>query len=485
MSISGGLSAALSGLTAANKAVEVISNNIANATTAGYGRRVLLTESRAVGGSGQGVRIIGIRRESDLALQNDRRQAQAATAASTTRAAFLSKLEQAVGTTDSSVSLQSRIADLDSALIEASSRPDSEARLQAVLDGATALAQQIGQAASKVQSARGDADAAIATTVGSVNTALRQIADLNGQIRATGNSGGDASALMDQRQVLIDGIAEAMPLRVTERDGGEVAIYTTNGAALLDGLPATLGFTRSNVVTADMSLAAGTLSGLTLNGRPIQTAGTSSPIAGGALAAQFAIRDDLGPEAQTQLDALARDLVGRFSASGLDPTQASGAAGLFTDAGQPFDAANETGLAQRLAVNAAVDPDQGGALWRLREGLGATAASDTGQTDFLLALQSALTTARQPASGGFATGAVSYASLASTFISGIATDRVSADSEESFATARSAALEEQEAAAGVDTDQELQSLLVMEQAYAANAKVIQTIGDMLDKLLEM
>ncbi|MBP6736765.1 MAG: hypothetical protein KA139_04975, partial [Rhodobacteraceae bacterium] len=44
---------------------------------------------------------------------------------------------------------------------------------------------------------------------------------------------------------------------------------------------------------------------------------------------------------------------------------------------------------------------------------------------------------------------------------------------------------QQEQAGGVDTDFELQSLLMVEQAYAANAKVIQIIGQMLDKLMEM
>jgi flagellar hook-associated protein 1 len=33
---------------------------------------------------------------------------------------------------------------------------------------------------------------------------------------------------------------------------------------------------------------------------------------------------------------------------------------------------------------------------------------------------------------------------------------------------------------GVDTDQEMQMLLVIEKNYAANAKVIQTVNDMID-----
>ena len=37
---------------------------------------------------------------------------------------------------------------------------------------------------------------------------------------------------------------------------------------------------------------------------------------------------------------------------------------------------------------------------------------------------------------------------------------------------------------GVDTDREVQDLLMLEQAYAANARVIQVIDEMIDRLLE-
>ena len=70
-------------------------------------------------------------------------------------------------------------------------------------------------------------------------------------------------------------------------------------------------------------------------------------------------------------------------------------------------------------------------------------------------------------------------------ISGIATARVNADDEASFATAQLGTLRSMELEQGVDTDQEMQSLLQIETAYAANAKVISTIGDMMQTLLEM
>ena len=36
---------------------------------------------------------------------------------------------------------------------------------------------------------------------------------------------------------------------------------------------------------------------------------------------------------------------------------------------------------------------------------------------------------------------------------------------------------------GVDTDRELQRLMLIEQAYAANARVLQTVDDMMNALM--
>lgn len=485
MSISGSLSSALSGLTAAAKAAEVVSSNIANATTEGYGRREVVTTARSVGQSGQGVRIMGVHRHVDPVLLSDRRGADAAQGDRTTRAAFFARLENAVGTPDSALSLGGRIAEFDAALLEAASLPDSEARLARVTETARNLAGQITSASQAVQTARAEADDRIEADVNLLNRTLAQISELNSHIRSSYAGTRDPSALIDQRQQLIDSIAPLVPIREIARDNGQIALYTMGGAMLVDGHAGVFGFDPAGIVTAEMSIAAGSLSGLTLNGRPIATAGSDSPIQGGRLAAHFAVRDSLAPEAQTKLDALARDLIERFADPAVDPTLALGDAGLFTDAGGNFLNANELGLAQRLRVHPAIDPRQGGALWRLRDGIGAAAPGLAGNAAGLVALQGAMTEARIPASGQFMTGARSFAALQGDMLSAMASSRLTAESEASYATARRQALSQLELAAGVDTDQEMQSLLMVEQAYTANAKVIQAISQMIDTLLGM
>ena len=54
-----------------------------------------------------------------------------------------------------------------------------------------------------------------------------------------------------------------------------------------------------------------------------------------------------------------------------------------------------------------------------------------------------------------------------------------------FAAAQQGTLKTLEAAGGVDTDQEMQKLLLIEQSYAANARVIQTIDELMQMLLRI
>ena len=132
MSISGSLHTALSGLHAVSRAAEVVSSNISNAMTEGYGKREVLLSSEVLAGQGSGVRVDGIRRHSDPALTGNRRLSEAQLARVEVRAEFLSTLETAIGMPDAPGSLSARMTEFESALIASASRPDSEARQVAV-----------------------------------------------------------------------------------------------------------------------------------------------------------------------------------------------------------------------------------------------------------------------------------------------------------------------------------------------------------------
>lgn len=485
MSISHSLSNALSGLTAASRAAEVVSANVSNATTDGYGRRVLNTASATVGGRGTGVAVVGVQRDVNQQVLADRRLSDAAVASNSVTAGFFDDLQSALGLPEAGDSLGGRLAQLESNLIEAASRPDSDTRLSDVVTSAKELVGKLADASATIQGTREQADQQIARSVDALNSNLSKIADLNGQIRIQVAGGQDAAGLMDQRQVLIDQVASIVPVRVVQQDFGQVALFSSHGAGLVNGTPAEFSFTAAGTIVPEMSLGAGSLSGLTLNGQPIQVSGTYAPLAGGELAALFDLRDNLAVTAQSELDAVARDLVERFQDPALDATRAPGAAGLITDGGAVFDPLNEVGLSGRLTLNALADPDQGGAVWRLRDGLGATAPGPVGETALLTDLADALSGARSPASGRFAGAPRSASGLASELLSFAASSLQTARAEESYATAKGTALKQAELEGGVDIDQEMQMLLQIERSYSANARVVQTLDDLIDTLLRL
>lgn len=484
MSISSALSNAVSGLNASARAAGVASTNLANALTPGYGPRALELVSQSSGNRG-GVSVVGISRNVDQGVLSDRRLADSQLANAGTRAQFIQQIERVVGTPTDGASLSARVAAFDSSLIAAAGQPEADAFLQAAVLRAGELADTLNSISSEIQTRRTNADSDIELAVNAVNSTLSRIRTLNIQISSAPEGGNSIASLQDQRQSAIDELAEYVPIRQVPRDNGTVALFTTGGAILLDGTAATLDFTPSNVVAPHMTLGAGLVSGLTINGVNVPPSGSNSPIAGGKLSALFEVRDELGVDANTQVDALARDLIDRFQAAGLDATRAPGDPGLFTDNGAAFDPLDEIGIAGRITLNAAVDPSRGGDLWRLRDGLGAAIPGPAGDASLLQDLQGALAQGGVLASGNLGPTSRSLSGHAASFISRLSQDRLTLDQEISFTAARQSELTNLELEGGVDTDAELQRLLLIEQNYAANARMIETIDEMMQALLRI
>lgn len=485
MSLSSAFSNALSGLTIASRAADVVSANIANAMTDGYGVRSLTVAARTLGDQGAGARVSGVTRHEDPVLVGQRRRTEAELTHHSARSAHLTRLEALIGTPDMAGSLSARSAAFEAALVAAAAAPQSGPRLAGAVEAAVALAGSLNALSDGIQDQRLQADAGIAAAVARLNGTFDQLAALNGLIRQDMGGGRDVSALLDAQAQLVDGIAPLVPLHARRDATGALQLFSQDGQPLLDGRAARLSFTPATVMAADLTLAGGALSGLSLNGRPLSMTGAAPALGGGDLGALFAQRDDWGPSAQAAADALARDLAARFDAAGPDPTLGPGQPGLFTDAGLLVDPALETGLAGRLRVNPAVLPEAGGAPWRLRDGLGAMSEGAAGQAGFLQALRDALARPVPTASGGFPSTGRSFAALVADHLSGVGLKRQSAESAQAHVAARHAALRQEDLAQGVDTDAEMQRLLRIEQMFAANARVIAAADDMMDQLLGM
>jgi len=289
MSLSGALLNAMSGLSAVKRGTELTASNIANANTKGYGKKMAILSARL--GSG-GVDVLGVKRFQDAGLLSDRRLASAGLENSDAKQSFLKKIQNLFGTADKNGSLSAHFGRFESALLSAVSKPAQSISLQNVFTAARELAEKLNQMSQKVQAAREAADQKIASQVKTLNSALNTVKDPNDRILKLKQNNKDTSTLEDQRQKKIDEIADIIPIREVPKKNGTVSLVSLGGATLLATKPAKILFEPSVVITADMSLKNGLLSGLKINGTDIALT-AKGPVRGGSLAAQFAIRDDL------------------------------------------------------------------------------------------------------------------------------------------------------------------------------------------------
>ena len=482
-SISSALSNATSGLRATQRRADLVSNNIANALTPGYTRRDIVVNERGVQGGG-GVSVDGVRRAEDAVLTRERRGAEGVVAREQIIADTQNSFNTSLGEPEDPFSFFTQYSNIESSLRALATTPESIPLQDQVLQSAKTLTRSFNDLSTKAQDARLNADQEIARTVNATNEALEEIVELNNEISALEVGGQDASALKDQRKRLIDQVSEAIPVREIKRDFGRVDLMTDEGVFLIAGSAQKIEFNPAFSLDPSVDFATGGLSGLSVDGTDITPGASSQGPQQGSLAGHFMVRDEIAPDFQTKIDALARDLIERFE--GIDTTLPAGAPGLFTDAGAAFDPANEVGLASRIAVNTAVDPSQGGDTTLLRDGLGATTAGPSGDATFIRAMLDSFTALRTPPVGSEVSGQQNAVGLAASFTSRIGSATVIANNTLTTSSARATGLSDAELAiTAVDTDAELQKLLQIEQAYAANARVIQTAEQMLQTLIDL
>jgi flagellar hook-associated protein 1 len=487
MGITNALNNAASGLAASARLADTISNNVANAMTAGFGRRTTEISSLSLGGYGSGARIGVTTRAENPYLTAERRGMDAALGATGARSDTYERMMAAMGEPGAPNALSTVATALETSLMSATASPQSTAKLSEAVEAARALADAINRVAEENVRLRTEADGEIARQVETVNAALHAVDDINRKIASLVPKGVDVTGLQDERQRIIDGVSSIVPLRTVKRENDQVALYSANGGVLLDGRVFGLSFAKAaNVVTPDMSVGAGL-------GALMQDQGAAAgPVAvptgagalfdGGSLAALFEVRDRIVPEFDGEMDRYANDLIERFR--DLMPANALDASGdgLFVDGGP----GGLTGLAGRIEINAAVDPNAGGAVWRLRDGLDAAVPGAEGDGTTLQAWADAMMAARDPlgfVSQNARTGSAMMASEIGSFFAGRA---ARSDEDRAYLVARQAALSEQEThETGVDSDAELESLMLVEQAYAANARVLSVIDDLMKLLLEV
>ncbi len=444
-----GLNVALSALYAQRRGLEITGNNISNANTEGYSRQRI--DLQAIGGprtgtffsrtldTGGGVQVTGVSRMRDAFLE--------------IRAALahgdngnLSRTQQSLGQVEalfnepSDQSIAKSMSDFYSGWDDIANNPSDSAARQQLLSRATTLTETINTAATQLSQFRTDGINELSSLTAEVNTMSSNIAQLNDAIRGATSAGLNAGDLQDQRDLLVQQIASKVGATVRAGDNGQVNVFL-NGSALVSG----------NSAMA-LKLDASTTPVV------VRWAGSNNPatISSGDVGGLLGVVNTTLPSYSAALDAVAiklRDDVNAVHTTG---------AGLDGVSGRKFF--DGTG-----AADLTVSSDIGGNANNI-----AAAAVGSGTLDGSIALDI----------GEMATSDTSAQSAYRTMIVGLGVDTQNNQRRLDIQTKATDQVDgARDSASGVNTDEEMVSMVQYQHAYEAASRFMTSVDQMLDTLI--
>ncbi|MGB6535854.1 MAG: flagellar hook-associated protein FlgK [Xanthobacteraceae bacterium] len=316
MGLSQALSAALAGVNVTQQSLSVIAGNVANANTPGYVNESLdQVETGGSSGAGTGVDSAGINRDLNTLLQNQLWSETSGDSYADTATQYYQSLQQIYGTPGSSTSFDAIYNNFTSALQALSTNPASTSQQSTVIGAAQAFAQNLNSMTTTIQQLRTQAEQGIAAGVQSANNLLTQIAQINQQLEAASTSDSASASLEDQRGEDITQLTQLMNVSVVQNPDNQISVFTGTGQQLVAGSQAsTLGFDNAGTLSAGASWSAnpsedgaGTIT-LTSPGGAATDLIATNAIQSGQLGAYIQMRDNVLPQAQTQLDELANQM---------------------------------------------------------------------------------------------------------------------------------------------------------------------------------
>lgn len=234
------INSAMSGLGAAQAALNTVSNNIASYNVSGYTRQTtVLAQSNSTlgpgGWVGNGVTVTGVQREYNAFITNQLREAQNQSSGLTTRYQQMSKINDVLS--DTTNSLSATLQDFFSSLQTLVSNAEDPAARQALLGKANGLVNQFKVNDQYLRDQDKQVNIAISSSVDQINNYAKQIASLNDKIsRLTGvGAGASPNDLLDQRDQLVSQLNQIVGVEVNVQDGGTYNITMANGYSLVQG----------------------------------------------------------------------------------------------------------------------------------------------------------------------------------------------------------------------------------------------------------
>ena len=335
------LSTGVSGLLAFQQALDVTSNNIANAATPGYSvENINLTpqpgQSTAGGFLGSGVAVQGIARAYSELLAQQVRSSQSSYSSYNTLATQAGQIDNMLSSSNTGLttSLQSFV----NALQTLSTSPASTASRQALLSQAQALAQQINSYDSQIQTYGSNLEQQIGADIGQVNSIAGTLAKLNTQIASDLAGGQTPNQLLDQRDQLIDKLSQYVSVTTSTQSDGSMNVYVGSGQSLVTG-----GVSQQLAAIPNQYNPTVSDIGVTSAGG---TTDVTAEINGGELGGLIASRSQVLDPAQNALGLVSVGLatiMNQQQAAGVDLTGAPGQPMFAVGAVQTDPSSNNTG----------------------------------------------------------------------------------------------------------------------------------------------
>jgi flagellar hook-associated protein 1 FlgK len=400
----------------------------------------------------------------------------------------MERLGLAVNGADNATSAATAIGQLQQALQTFSASPSNRNLAENAVDSARSMVRTLNSGTQAIQSFRSDMDSEIGSAVSELNDLLNQFKDANNDIVSGTRNGRDVSDSLDRRDALLKKISNIVGVSTFTRADNDMVILTKDGSTLFETIPRTVSFDPQTSYTAG---TAG--NSVYVDGIPIAGGSGGNTNATGKIAGLVQLRDSVAGTMQSQLDEVARGLISAFAETDGSGGPLPAQAGLFTWPGGPAIPAAGTivgGLAGLITLNPAFDSEAGGDPTLLRDGgaNGAGYVHNTGSAssyadliisyadnlDKPIAFDAAAAIGTSQSVTDFSTNAISW-------FEGVRQNASTAvEAKDALATRTSEALSN---ATGVNVDNEMSMLLDLEHTYAASARLITAVDDMLNSLL--
>jgi flagellar hook-associated protein 1 len=228
----------VSALQAFQNAINVTSNNVANASTPGYDRETVnLTEaipqSNGAATIGAGVVVSGINRAYSQAAANQLNTSQSSLGQLNALQNYSNQIDNLFGTTVGGLS--TALQNFYSAFSNVANNPTSTASRQALIGQAQSVAGSFQNASGELNSLRTDVNSRITADVTQINSIAKAISTLNNQIvTGTAQDGGQPpNELLDQRDQLVSSLSQLVGISTTTDPNGALNVFVGNGQPLV------------------------------------------------------------------------------------------------------------------------------------------------------------------------------------------------------------------------------------------------------------